>query len=200
MNSLPVVIRTARWMVRDTFRQSLASRLFWVMLGVTALCTLFCLGITVDAPGERPRHPDEIPDRLPRGADPRAAENGKQVAEALVKLKSNYETVEGFNDLSIEYANADVALCAFGVTAYELAASGTPAVYLGLTEDHAASASAFAEAGMGISLGVAGKASDADIVRTVRWLLHKPLARRDMRNAGPNLVFALPSSVKPHFS
>jgi spore coat polysaccharide biosynthesis protein SpsF len=114
--------------------------------------------------------------------------NGKQVAEALVKLKGNYETVEGFNDLSIEYANADVALCAFGVTAYELAASGTPAVYLGLTEDHAASASAFAEAGMGISLGVAGKASDADIVRTVRWLLHKPLARRDMRNAGLSLI------------
>jgi spore coat polysaccharide biosynthesis protein SpsF len=113
---------------------------------------------------------------------------GKQVAEALVKLKGNYETVEGFNDLSIEYANADVALCAFGVTAYELAASGTPAVYLGLTEDHAASASAFAEAGMGISLGLASKAGDADIVRTVRWLLHKPLACRDMRNAGLSLI------------
>jgi ABC-type transport system involved in multi-copper enzyme maturation permease subunit len=76
MTSLPVAIRTARWMVRDTFRQSLASRLFWVMLGITALCTLFCLGISVDAPGERPRHPDEIPDRLPRGADPRAASEG----------------------------------------------------------------------------------------------------------------------------
>lgn len=76
MNSLPAVIRTARWMVRDTFRQSLASRLFWVMLGITALCTLFCLGITVDAPGERPRHPAEIPDRLPKGAEPRAAAEG----------------------------------------------------------------------------------------------------------------------------
>ncbi len=76
MNSLPVAIRTARWMVRDTFRQSLASRLFWVLLGVTALCTVFCLGITVDTPGERPRHPDEIPDRLPRGADPNAAAEG----------------------------------------------------------------------------------------------------------------------------
>jgi ABC-type transport system involved in multi-copper enzyme maturation permease subunit len=76
MNTLPGVIRTMRWMVRDTFRQSLASRLFWVMLGITALCTLFCLGLSVDATGERPRHPDEIPDRLPRGADPRAAAEG----------------------------------------------------------------------------------------------------------------------------
>lgn len=76
MRSLPAVISTVRWMVRDTFRQSLASRLFWVMLGITALCTLFCLGISVDAPGERPRHPDEILDRLPKGADPRAAVEG----------------------------------------------------------------------------------------------------------------------------
>jgi hypothetical protein len=63
-------------MVRDTFRQSLASRLFWVMLGITVLCTVFCLGISVDAPGERPRHPDEIPDRLPKGFDPNAAAEG----------------------------------------------------------------------------------------------------------------------------
>src|SRR6201999_1245562 len=76
MNDLPTAIRTVRWMVRDTFRQSLASKLFWVMLGITTLCTIFCLGITVDTPGERPRHPDEIPDRLPKGYDPRAKDDG----------------------------------------------------------------------------------------------------------------------------
>jgi len=114
--------------------------------------------------------------------------DGKKIAESLVKLKSNYETVEGANDLSIEYANADLALCSFGVTAYELAASGTPAIYLGISEDHAASARAFAEAGMGISLGTAAKVSDVEILRTVRWLLHKPLARRGMRNAGLSLI------------
>ncbi len=114
--------------------------------------------------------------------------DGKKVAEGLVRMKGNYETVEGFNDLSIEYANADVGLCAFGVTAYELAASGTPAIYLGLTEDHATSAGAFAEAGMGIALGTIAKVSDGDILRTVRWLLHKPLARRDMRNIGISLI------------
>ena len=114
--------------------------------------------------------------------------DGKKIAEGLVKLKSNYETVEGANDLSIEYANADLALCAFGVTAYELASTGTPAIYLGISEDHAISAGAFADAGMGVSRGVAAKATDADIVRTVRWLLHKPLARRDMRAAGLTLM------------
>ena len=102
-------------------------------------------------------------------------------------FKSN-ETVEGADDLSVEYANADVAVCAFGVTAYELAACGIPAVYLGLTPDHVLSASAFADAGMGLNLGLADKVSDADIVRFLQWLLNKPAARRDMRKQGMALL------------
>lgn len=114
--------------------------------------------------------------------------DGAGVARGLVALRKNYETVEGADDLSTEYASADVALCAFGVTAYELAFFGVPAIYLGLTKDHASSASAFADAGMGISLGVAAKVDDAEIARTVQWLLGKPAARRDMRNAGLSLM------------
>lgn len=110
------------------------------------------------------------------------------VARGLVALKKNYETVEGADDLSIEYASADVALCAFGVTAYELAACGVPAIYLGLTGDHAASASAFADAGMGIALGLADKVSDADIARAVQWLLNRPAAQREMRRQGRTLL------------
>jgi spore coat polysaccharide biosynthesis protein SpsF len=110
------------------------------------------------------------------------------VARGLVALKKNYETVEGADDLSVEYASADVALCAFGVTAYELAACGIPALYLGLTEDHVASASAFADAGMGISLGLADKVADAEIARNVQWLLNKPAVRREMRGHGLALL------------
>jgi spore coat polysaccharide biosynthesis predicted glycosyltransferase SpsG len=115
------------------------------------------------------------------------AEAGKTAA-AVVALKDNYETVEGADDLATEYASADLALCAFGVTAYELAASGIPAIYLGLNEDHVASASAFADAGMGISLGLAGKVSDAEIARNVQWLLNKPNVRREMRNVALSLM------------
>jgi len=114
--------------------------------------------------------------------------DAQKVARGLVALKINYETVEGADDLSIEYANADLALCAFGVSAYELAATGTPALYIALNEDHLASASAFADAGMGLSLGLAESVSDAEIARNVRWLLNKPNVRRDMRNAALSLV------------
>jgi spore coat polysaccharide biosynthesis protein SpsF len=110
------------------------------------------------------------------------------VARGLVALKKNYETVEGADDLSVEYANADVAICAFGVTAYELAACGIPAIYVGLTQDHVLSASAFADEGMGLNLGLADKVSDADIARFLQWLLNKPAARRDMRKQGMALL------------
>lgn len=67
MSATPVAIRTLRWMVRDTFRQSLASRLFWVMLGITALCTLLALSTTVTGTDDREKHPYELPLYMPRG-------------------------------------------------------------------------------------------------------------------------------------
>jgi spore coat polysaccharide biosynthesis protein SpsF len=111
-------------------------------------------------------------------------ENAAGVAQAIAGLKSNFETVEGADDLAIAYASADLALCAFGVTAYELAAFGVPALYLGLTEDHARSASAFDDAGMGISLGVASAVTDKNILGHVKALLDDPIQRLDMRHAG----------------
>jgi spore coat polysaccharide biosynthesis protein SpsF len=107
-----------------------------------------------------------------------------KVAAAVVALQGNYETVEGADDLATEYASADLALCAFGVTAYELAAFGVPAIYLGLTEDHARSASAFEVAGMGVSLGVADHVTDADILAQVKALMNDASRRREMRHAG----------------
>src|SRR5262249_41254623 len=90
-------------------------------------------------------------------------EDPERVAAQIAKLRSNFETIEGADDLATEYASADLALAAFGVTAYELASFGVPALYLCLTEDHAQSASAFEYAGMGISLGLAERAADEHV-------------------------------------
>ncbi|HEY4274702.1 MAG TPA: NTP transferase domain-containing protein [Rhizomicrobium sp.] len=107
-----------------------------------------------------------------------------KIAASVVALKPNYETVEGADDLATEYAAADLALCAFGVTAYELAAFGVPAIYLGLTPDHARSAEAFDAAGMGLSLGVASEISDDQILSAVKALMSDAARRRDMRQVG----------------
>lgn len=107
-----------------------------------------------------------------------------RVARTIVGLAPNFETLEGADDLATEYASADVALCAFGVTAYELAAYGVPGLYLCLTEDHALSASAFEHAGMGLSLGLAGRVEAGDIAKAVWSLLTDSTRRREMRAAG----------------
>ncbi len=108
----------------------------------------------------------------------------ERLARSIVSLAPNFETVEGADSLATEFAACDVALIAFGVTAYELAAYGVPALYLGISEDHALSAAAFEMAGMGVSLGVAEKASDASIAKAVWSLLNDGNRRRDMHSAG----------------
>jgi spore coat polysaccharide biosynthesis protein SpsF len=112
----------------------------------------------------------------------------KALARQIASLAPNFETLEGADDLAPEYAVADLALCAFGVTAYELAAYGVPAIYLGLTEDHALSGSAFEAAGIGVSLGVAAKATSEDIATVVWTLLNGAATRDEMRAAGMNCI------------
>ena len=111
-------------------------------------------------------------------------ENRTRIARAVASLAPNFETVEGAADLAAEYAASDLALVAFGVTGYELAAYGVPALYLCLTDDHALSASAFEQAGMGLSLGVAERAEDEDITAAVWALLSDAPRRRELRAAG----------------
>ncbi len=107
-----------------------------------------------------------------------------KLALTIAGLAPHFETIEGADELATEFASCDVALAAFGVTAYELGAYGVPAIYLCLTEDHALSASAFDAAGMGQSLGVAAQVQDSDIADSVMSLLGDAARRRAMRAAG----------------
>ena len=48
---VPTSLSTIVWLVRETFRQALSTRLFWLMLGVSGLCILFCLGARIEGGG-----------------------------------------------------------------------------------------------------------------------------------------------------
>jgi len=54
----PETIYAVRWLIRDTFRQARATRLFWIMLAVSGLCIVFCLGVGVEG-GDSLRRPGE---------------------------------------------------------------------------------------------------------------------------------------------
>lgn len=47
--TLPVAVNAFRWLLVDTFRQAAASKIFWVIVTLTALCVLFCLGVSVES-------------------------------------------------------------------------------------------------------------------------------------------------------
>jgi ABC-type transport system involved in multi-copper enzyme maturation permease subunit len=44
----PTVIYALRWLIHDTFRQTLTSRVFWLLLALSATVIIFCLGVSVD--------------------------------------------------------------------------------------------------------------------------------------------------------
>jgi spore coat polysaccharide biosynthesis protein SpsF len=83
---------------------------------------------------------------------------------------------------------AAVAVASLGVTAYELAACGVPAVLLSLTDDHAESASAFAAAGIAISLGVHTGIADSAIADGLAALLADGARRAVMASRARALV------------
>jgi spore coat polysaccharide biosynthesis protein SpsF len=84
------------------------------------------------------------------------------------------------------FARADLALIAFGVTAYEVAALGVPAIYLPISQDHLRSAFIFVSAGLGLALP---EAVSADVLASaVSGLMKDEGLRRTMHVTGPKIV------------
>lgn len=63
-------IRVVCWLVRDTFRQAIETRVFWLMLGLSGLAVAACLSVEVQG-GAVLSRPGENADFLPR-SDPQA--------------------------------------------------------------------------------------------------------------------------------
>src|SRR2546430_12199131 len=52
--SVSAAVYAIRWLIVDTFRQAAATRIFWIMLGVTGVFVCFCLSVQVSGGvGER---------------------------------------------------------------------------------------------------------------------------------------------------
>jgi ABC-type transport system involved in multi-copper enzyme maturation permease subunit len=46
--SSPQIVFVFRCLVRETFRQAVASKIFWVLLAISGLCILFCLSVSIE--------------------------------------------------------------------------------------------------------------------------------------------------------
>lgn len=90
----------------------------------------------------------------------------------LAVMRRSVNVLENATDVYDVMAGADLAMASFGMTAYELAAMGVPTIYLCLTQDHAESASAFADALMGVSAGLWSQVTPSDLARRASTMLH----------------------------
>jgi spore coat polysaccharide biosynthesis protein SpsF len=81
-----------------------------------------------------------------------------------------------------------LAVASFGVSAYELAACGVPAVHLCLTYDHARSSSAFEKQGAAATAGVFGRITPTALADPVRRLIGRADRRGHMARRARQLV------------
>ena len=103
----------------------------------------------------------------------------------LVKVHRSPEDFAGL------MASADLAIAAFGVTAYELAALGVPALFLCLTDDHAESAFSLTSAGVARSLGRHDAVSPEALAAALVDFCDDEDLLASMRRRGPELIDGL---------
>jgi spore coat polysaccharide biosynthesis protein SpsF len=105
----------------------------------------------------------------------------------LASARRQYESRREDSLLNV-MVNSDLALVSFGMTVYELAATGLPAIALSITEDHAQSAEVFAQHGSLMHLGLFSGISAVQIQSAVRGLLNGQELRLEMAQRGQALV------------
>ena len=112
----------------------------------------------------------------------------QSLRDLLGQTRRRFTVREDVSEMSAAMAQADLAVCSFGMTSYELAAMGVPAVCVCLTEDHAESASALVAAGMAISTGVDDQETETRLAAAVEGLLVAKNARARMSDRARELV------------
>ena len=96
-------IRAARWMARDTARQALATRLFWVMLAALLLTALVCLSARVSGDAEPVADARDFrgvlpPDEAAKAGERAMADSGVRTAGGTLSL--------GFGAVSVPVARS----------------------------------------------------------------------------------------------
>ena len=112
----------------------------------------------------------------------------EQIETKLECSQLQYRVYENCSEPGCMFAKADLAVASFGVTAYELAATGVPSVLLGISEDHALSASVFESAGIGINLGCYSGVEKKTIAEAVKRLIDDHRLRKKMSEQALKLV------------
>jgi len=95
----------------------------------------------------------------------------EQLRDQISELDFECEIARDPENIAEVMAGADMAIAAFGQTAYELAALAVPALYINISEDHERSSGLFENSGLGINLGQKDHVKENLIAEKVTSLL-----------------------------
>lgn len=95
-----------------------------------------------------------------------------ELNKLLAEAPYSYKIFVNVTDMIPIMSQSSLAVATFGMTAYELATMGIPAIYLCLTEDHVESLSIFVKSGMGVSLGVYTEVTPKMIAKKIQNFLN----------------------------
>lgn len=106
----------------------------------------------------------------------------------IADTKHRYSHLHNVKNMAEAMVGASIALIAFGVTAYEVAAMGIPALYFSPTPDHAKSAAYFQNANMGVSFGYFAKISETRVAEILSLQIADGVALKNMGETARRLI------------
>ena len=99
--------------------------------------------------------------------------NKKELNQFCKQAPNKMIIVKNPKNVAKAMSSSDLAVISFGMTAYEVAALNIPALYICISPDHALSASAFVNAGLGISLGLYDNLNDSLVQTELKNMIEK---------------------------
>jgi len=115
-----------------------------------------------------------------------------ELNQSILKLSDvsthKVSLIKSPNNLSAEMGWCDIAIATSGLTKYELAATGTPAILMSIDQSHDTVNQYFAVSKSVLDLGVSGKVSDMTLIDSLWMLLENEKERSRQSLVGQNLV------------
>jgi len=117
-----------------------------------------------------------------------AFRRAEELIDAIARSKHSVRIARTPQSMAPLMRASRIAVVSFGVSAYELAACGVPAVHLCLTDDRARSSSAFEKAGIALTAGVFGRVQPEHLADAVSRLMSHAGRRSEMADRARRLV------------
>lgn len=117
-----------------------------------------------------------------------AFQGEKELEKALRQARNQFTVKKDVKNMSEYLLTTDLAICAGGLTLYELAITGTPALIVPMNDHQVENALAFERAGSVMNAGLHTTITDESIQQNITMLMNNTEKRQEMSRAGKKIT------------